>query len=493
MSLIKQFAGQAVVYGLGSILAKVVYYLLAVVVVTHVLGPEVAQFGTYGFFYAYAAVLITLFSFRFDTALFRFGNKKENFSRAFDTALTPVIFSALLLVVLGTCFAQPIANWLRYPDSPHYVRWFAFILGFDVLNLVPFAKLRLTNQAKAFALYKIFNAFFAAFLIVFFLIILPKFQDGFLSFIPVRSAIIDWVFIANLIASSVLFLTMLPVWKGYSFRVDRALLRKMVYYILPLVLVGMANGVIQLFGVPLQERFLGGEHLENLREAGVYEFARKIAGLFVMFTTAFNYAAEPFFFNNSSEEDRTKVYGKICRLFVLVGGLIVIVMYMGIDLYKIMGPSSFWDDLQLLPILLMAYLFLGIYYNVSIWYKLSDNTWYGALLSLIGMLITLVISILFLEQIGPAASAWATLASYFIMVVVGYLLGQAKYPIPYPVRKIGVDLCIITTVLFLTYLMRQQLGPAVQYLLSTVLVVAYTWYAWQSEKEEWRVIMGRKG
>ncbi len=226
MSLIKQFAGQAVVYGLGSILAKVVYYLLAVVVVTHVLGEEVAQFGTYGFFYAYAAVLITLFSFRFDTALFRFGNKKENFSNAFNTALTPVTFSALLLVILGTCFAQGIANWLNYPDSPHYVRWFAFILGFDVLNLVPFAKLRLTNKAKVFALYKIFNAFFAAFLIVFFLIILPKFQNGFLSFIPVREDVIDWVFIANLIASSLLFIAMLPVWKGYAFQVDKPLLKK---------------------------------------------------------------------------------------------------------------------------------------------------------------------------------------------------------------------------------------------------------------------------
>jgi len=128
MSLIKQFAGQAAVYGLGSILAKVVYNLLAIVLVAHVLGKEEAQFGTYGFFYGYAAVLITLFSFRFDTALFRFGNKDQDFNKAFDTALTLVIISAILLVFLGVSFCQPIANWLNYPDAPHYVKWFAIIL-----------------------------------------------------------------------------------------------------------------------------------------------------------------------------------------------------------------------------------------------------------------------------------------------------------------------------------------------------------------------------
>jgi len=277
---------------------------------------------------------------------------------------------------------------------------------------------------------------------------------------------------------------MLPVWRGYNFRIDGPLLKKMLYYVLPLVLVGMANGIIQLFGVPLQERLLDGSHDSNLAEAGVYDFTRKIAGFFALFITAFNYAAEPFFFNNSSEKDRTKVYGKICRLFILVGGLVVVIMCLGTDLFKIMGPSNYWDRMYLLPVLLMAYLFLGIYYNVSIWYKLSDLTWYGALLSMIGVIITLVISVIYLPQIGPDASAWA-------MVIAGYLIGQVKYPIPYPVKKILLDLCVITTILASSHFLRQQLSGLGLYLISIVMILVYSYYAWIAEKEEWRTILGK--
>ena len=491
MNLLKQFAGQALTYGLATILSRIVYYLMVVVLLSHILGDRVAEFGTYSYFYAYAAVLIALFSFRLDTALFRFGNKNEDINKAFSSSFIPVIFSAISIIVIASIWAEPIAKLIRFPDSARYVKWFAYILAFDIVNLIPFAKLRLQNKANTFVIYKVFNVLLSIALILFFLVILPKHENGVLSFFPKQAATIDWVFIANLIASAVLFLLLLPSIKEIKFTVDWSLTKRMLFYAFPLVIVGVANGLIQFFNAPLQEMFLDGTHHDNLEQAGIYDLTRRIAGLFVMFTTAFNYAAEPFFFNNSSSKDRKELYGKICRFFTLIGGAVVVGMYLGIDLLKYMAPSNYWESLYLLPVLLLAYLLLGIYYNVSIWYKLSDQTKYGAYISILGAVVTLTISIIFLPLIGYAASAYATLASYFLMVVVGYYLGQRKYPIDYPVKKIVINLCVISSILVTGYYIRIFAPIFLKYLLFGLLLVCYLIYVWKSEKDEWNLIFGR--
>jgi len=492
MSLIKQFAGQAVIYGIGTILSRVVYFLLVSVFLTRLL-EEPVQFGVYAKFYAYAAVLVTLFSFRFDTALFRYGNKNEDLDRAFNTALTPVLIGAIILFILGYFFCEPIAALIQSSGKPEYVRWFAYIMAFDVINLLPFAKLRLQSKAKSFALYKLANVFLSVILILFFLLVLPKHQAGLFSFLPQRSALIDWVFIANLIASGILFISLFPVYKSFRFHIDLPLLKKMVVYILPLVLVGMANGLIQFFAVPLQEFFLDGKTAENnLGEGGIYDATRRIAGLLIMFTTAFNYAAEPFFFNNSSASDRKAVYGKICRLFTLVGGLMVVGMVLSQDLLKYLLGANYRGDMQLLPVLLMAYLLLGIYYNVSIWYKLSDKTWYGAFISLVGVILTFAISICFLPQIGTAASAWSTLVSYLVMVILGYIIGQKIYPIDYPVKKILMDLLIITLVLGTAALIRNEASIVIKYISYLILGICFLGYVWKVEEKEWKKLLGQK-
>jgi len=493
MSLIKKFAGQAAIYGLGSILSRIVYYLVVVVLLTYILGERTAEFGTYAFFYAYATVLITLFSFRMDTALFRYGNKGKDLDTAFNTTLTLVLGSAALLALLGIFLARPIANLIGFPDQPRYVTWFAFILSFDCINLIPFAKLRLTDKAKQFALYKIFNVVISIGFILFFLVVLPRYEDSFLGFLPKMESTIDWVFISNLIASALLTLALLPSMRGFKVQINKPLISKMLVYVFPLVIVGMANGFIQFFAVPLQKAFLGNDVMENLGDAGVYDFTRRIAGLFVMFTTAFNYAAEPFFFNNSSEADRKNLYGKICRLFVLVGGIAIVGLYLGVDLVKYLADSNYWDSLYLLPILLLAYMFLGIYYNISIWYKLSDNTKYGAYISIIGVVITLGFSIFYLPRIGYAASAWATLITYAVMVVIGYWLGQKKYPIHYPVIKIARDLLVIIAILGVGYCVRESQAVRVKYIVNAFLFLAYLSYVWYSEKDQWKTVLGRSG
>lgn len=484
MNKLQQFANQAIIYGVGSILSRIVYYLLVTVFLTYLLGDQTGEFGTYGTFYAYISVLVVILSFRFDTAFFKFGSQDVDFDTAFSTAFVPVVLIALGAVVVGCGFSESIAAILGFEGQSHYIVWVSLILGFDIMNLLPFAKLRLLNRAKAFALYKIFNVALSAILILFFLVLVPRYRDGWLSFIPQLPDMISWVFVANVIASGVLFLSLLPVLKGQTWSVDKLLLRKMVYYSYPLVIIGVANGIVQFFGVPLQQWFLSGDHAENLGQAGIYDATRRIAGLFVMFTTAFNYAAEPFFFNNASAEDRRELYGKICRLFTLVGGLVIVGMVIGIDLLQYLAESTYRESIYLMPVLLVAYLFQGLHINISIWYKLSDNTIYGAYIAIIGALVTLMISITCLSSMGYAASAWATLVSYMLMVVIGYVWGQKHFPIHYPVKHILADLLLIISILAIVHCCQEYMAT-VRYIVGTALFCLYLLYAYHVERDEW--------
>jgi len=493
VSSIKKFAGQTVIYGFGHILSRIVYYLLVVVLLTHLLGEDTFEFGAYAYYYSYASLLVILLSFRMDTALFRYGSEEGNLENAYNTTFVPVIFFAVFLLVIGFLFDDFVASLTPFPNKTEYIRWFSVILAFDILTLVPFAKLRLENKAKIFALCKIFNVFISSVLIIFFLIILPKLNGTFFSFIPKFDYQIDYVFVANLIASLLLFFLVIFYAGKIRFSVDRVLLKKIIYYVFPLVIVGVCYTFIQNFSAPLQEWLLGGTSIENLGQGGIYDSSRRIAVLFAMFTTAFNYAAEPFFFSNSSKEDREQMYGKICRLFTLVGGLVVLGIFLGIDIIQFIVEKSYRESLFVIPILLMAYLVLGIYYNVSIWFKLSDNTWYGAFFSIVGVIITLVISLVYLPKVGYVASAWATLLSYTAMLILTYLFGQRKYPISYPLKKILLNIAIIVAIILAANFCETKLNGPALYVIKGHLLLMYVIYLYLSEKKEWlKIFTGSK-
>ena len=489
MSSIKKFAGQTVIYGFGHILSRIVYYLLVVVLLTHLLGEDTFEFGAYSYYYSFASLLVILLSFRMDTALFRYGSEKGNLQNAYNTTFIPLIFFALLLLGVGFFLDDYIASLTPFPNKPEYIKWFSIILAFDILTLVPFAKLRLENKAKIFALCKIFNVFLSSVLIVFFLIVLPKMNSSLFSFIPEFEYQIDYVFIANLISSAILFFIVIFFAGRIEFTIDKQLLKKILFYVFPLVIVGVCYTFIQNFSTPLQEWLLGGTPKENLGQSGIYESSRRIAVLFAMFTTAFNYAAEPFFFSNSSKADRELLYGKICRLFTLIGGMVVLGIFLGIDIIQFIVEKSYRESLFVIPILLIAYLLLGIYYNVSIWFKLSDNTWYGAFFSITGVIITLIISMIYLPKVGYVASAWATLLSYAAMLIMTYFFGQKKYPISYPIQKILTNLAIIVGIIMLGTFASSKLSGPILYAVKALLFSGYCLYVYVSEKEEWQNLL----
>jgi len=256
-------------------------------------------------------------------------------------------------------------------------------------------------------------------------------------------------------------------------------------------MVGMANNFIQYFGVQMIQFLSDGSANENVSSSGVYDASRRVAGFFALFIGAFNYAAEPFFFNNSSEQDKEKMYGKICNIFVLIGGVVCLGLVLFMDILKVALPPSYRESLVIVPILLIAYMLLGVYHNVSIWYKLSDNTIYGAVISVIGAIATFIIAFIFIGDLGYSACAWGTLTAYAIMVTLAYVIGQKKHPISYPVGKILFSIFLISILLYFGFYNYQNLTGLKLYSINTGIFIAYLAYVYQMERDEWRAILKR--
>ena len=444
MSLIKQLASQTVIYGLGQILPRVVQFILFSTYLTYIV-KDTGDYALYLDLYAYATILIVFFSYRMDTALFRFGRKAEDLEEVYQSAFWPMVLSSITLVVVGWFFSEEIAIWLTYPGKGHYVTWFSWIIALDIMILLPMAKLRLMDQPRKFVTYKIGNVILTILLVFFFLEAVPRWfpslRDGILSF---SNGPVDFVFFSNLIASAVLFTALASRYLPKTFSINWAIWKKMAVYSWPLVVVGIAGGI----------NLLGDAIDLNKDQAGIYGAVQKIPALLALFTTAFNYAAEPFFFKNAEEKDAKSLYGDIALFFIVAAGAIALSIFLGISFFGHMIGPNYRDGLYLVPILLMAYLFLGIYYNVSIWYKLSDKTKYGAYIALVGAVITVGGSIILLPIIGIDASAWVALACYFTMVVIAYLIGKKKYPIDYPVGSMCRQVLLIIAIMVVGYLLR---------------------------------------
>lgn len=483
MSLLKQLAGETVIYGIGQILPRIVHYLVFSIYLTYRLNDDPGEYAIYVDLYAYASILIVLFSYRMDTAFFRFATKAKDLNNAFKTAFLPLVGSSVLLILIGTLLASPLASFLKYPGRSIYVIWFAWIIAFDVLSLLPLAKLRLQSKAKIFVGFKVLNVFMTIALVLFFLEFCPRFWPGVLSFFqPYVHGIIDYVFISNLTASVVMFLGLLLYVKLPKGNIDWSLWKDMLQYSWPLVIVGIAGSINQFFGVPLQKFFLGADFELNREEAGIYGAIQKIPALLAMVTTAYNYAAEPFFFRNASRKDSKDLYGRVAQCFIIVIGFVALGIYLYIDLFQYFVGSTYRKGLYLIPVLLLSYVFLGIYYNISVWYKLSGKTIYGAIIASIGALLTLVVSITFLPIIGISASAYAALGCYSLMVILAYFLGQKHYPINYPVVPMLRQIGMIILIMFVFYLVKTE-EIVYNLVIASCLIIAYAVMTYFLEKE----------
>lgn len=476
MSLLRQFAGQTIIYGIGHILSRVLYFLVLNSYLTYRF-EESYEYGLYGLMYGYATLLIVLLSYRIDTAFFRFGSKDGSIKEVFSSAFFPLLITTSILVLLIINFSDGISSLLNLSAYPHYFRWFAIIIGFDVLSLLPFGKLRLENKAKIFTFLRIGNILLTIALLIYFLeVYLPANPDGgwLKNIFPGLSLDVDYVFISNIIASLFLFITLLFTVGKISIKIDWQLWKKMVLYSAPLIIVGIANSVNQYFSPQLQQAFLSGDTVQNISQAGIYTASLRLASLLVMFNTAFNYAAEPFFFKNAANKNDKRIYAKVLNLYTLSAVLMLVGLVYYLDILKFLIGTNFRDGLFVIPILLFAFLMLGVYYNISIWYKLSDKNIYGGLISSIGVAITLVVSIILLPQIGYAASAWSSLACYTGMVLLALYFGKRHYPIEYDVLKIVRLIGLAIVMIILAILIdKLNLSLPISLLIKTILFLAF--------------------
>ena len=440
MNPLKQLAGQTAIYGLSSIVGRLLNYLL-VPLYTRYFIP--AEYGVVTELYAYVAFLVIILTYGLETAFFRFSQKKYDKNLVYSTSLISLIFSSVSFVVLMFFFQQPIANWLEYPQNPEYVMWFALIIGFDAISSISFAKLREKRKAARFALVRLVNIFINIGLNLFFIIYCPYVLENSLPTTDFVNSIYDsnirigYIFIANLFASVITILMLLPEMIKSSWQFNSSLWKKMMWYSLPLLVAGLAGITNETIDRALLKHLLP-DGVDKMAEIGIYGAFYKVSIIMILFIQTFRFAAEPFFFSQEKKHNSRKIYADVLKYFSIFSAFIFLVVMLYLDFVKHFVGSSFQSErgIEIVPILLMANLFLGIYYNLSVWYKLTEKTSYGALLAVFGALITLILNIILIPRIGFIGSAWATLACYLSMMLASLIIGRIHYPIPYDLKRI---------------------------------------------------------
>jgi len=438
MSIFKKLASQTAIYGLSSIFGRFLNYLL-VPLYTYYFSP--AEYGVVSEFYAYAGFFSVLLIFGFETGYFRFRDKAHpQGDVAYSTALLFVVLMnvGFFLVLMG--INRPLSVVLKYPQHPEYLLWFSVILMLDAMTAIPFARLRAEERALRFASIKIIEIVLTIALSLFFIVYCPKVYalqpNSWLHWIYHPAIGVGYIFIANLCASICKFVLLAPQLKGLAWGFDKALFGRMWRYSLPMVIIGFAGIINEMLDRALLKYLLPYDLQTNMHMLGVYSACYKLSILMSLFIQAFRYAAEPFFFAYADKQDARPVYAKVLNVFVIFCVFIFLLVTLYLSFFQYFVGADYRAGLKAVPILLMANLFLGIYVNLSIWYKLTDRTLLGACVSLAGAALTIVLNILWIPTWGYMGSAWATLACYAGMAVVSYLLGRIYYPVAYPVGRI---------------------------------------------------------
>ncbi len=441
MNKLSRLAGETALYGLGSILPRMLNFLLVPLHTKDMFGQ--AEYGQITKLYAFVGVINIVYMFGMETAFFRFATKPgDSQQRIFNLSQTSVVFISVLLSVIFISFATPIAQALHIGEHPEFIIWLTLTMFVDALVAIPFARLRLEKKALVFATAKIFNVGVLIGLNYYFLK---------LNYDP--SIGIGYVFLANLIANAFFILFFLKTIIAWRPAWDKAISPQMLQYAYPVMITGVAGMINEMFSRSmldwwLPENFYAGITREEA--GGIFGACYKFAVFMNLGIQAFRYAAEPFFFSNASDKNSPALFAKVNHYFVIVCCVVLLGISINMDIFKFMVGDNFWAGINIVPVLLLAYLFLGVYYNISVWFKLTDKTYYGTLITLLGAFITVAGNYFLIPVAGYMGSSIAALLCYFTMAVACYVIGQRYYPIPYSIAKdlsyIIITYCIILAV-----------------------------------------------
>ena len=479
MSLSKSLFKQTAIYGLATVLPRMLSFLL-VRLYTDIM-PK-AEYGSVTIVLSWMVFFNVILSYGMETSFFRFYNKEDNKKSVVETTTISIFWSSIMFLVFALLFRNVLADLAQ--TSVIYISLAIWILVLDSLTIVPFSKLRVEQRPIKYAIIKIGNVVINLGLNFFFLLMLPKlaatYTDGIFNKIYLADFQVGYIFIANLLASLLTLLAFMPDYFKLRWQFDKQLWIKMLQYGWPILFAGVAFGINEHFDKILLGRLLP----ENIAksEVGTYAACYKLGLFMVLFRTAFTLGIEPFFFSHAKNENAPQTYAAITKYFVIFGSIILLVVIVFADLLKlILIPNpEYWAAMKVVPLIILANFCLGIYTSLSVWYKLIDKTKIGAYISIIGAIITLVFNYLLIPKYSYMGSAIATLAAYSAMMGISYFLGQKKYPIPYDIPKISgyLSLSIILAGLsFYVPMFRQNLIFGV----SAILVFGY--FIFYNEKQ----------
>ena len=421
MSEMKSLAKDTAIYGLSSIIGKFLNYLL-VPLYTYVLA-RTDDYGIVTNLYAWTALLLVILTYGMETGFFRFANREDYDAKSvYKTAFITLLSTSTLFALVVVLFQQPIAGFLGYADHSEFIAMMAVTVALDAFASIPFAYLRYQKRPLVFAALKLLFVVLNIGFNILFLVILGK-NDVF------------YVFLSNILATTIQTLCLLPFTMPKGGHYDGATLRQMLRYSLPLLVLGVAGIMNQTLDRILFPYLYTGADAQA--QLGIYGACFKVAMVMMMFTQAFRYAYEPFVFAKHKDRQSVEAYADAMKYYIIFSYLILLGVIFYLDIFRYIVASAYWEGLKIVPVVLWTYVFQGIYFNLSFWYKLTDETKWGAYFSLIGLGITLVLQVVGVPLIGYWASCGSSLVCYFVIMLLSYFIGQKKAPIPYDLKVIG--------------------------------------------------------
>ncbi len=471
----KTLAKETAIYGVSSIFGKLLSWFLSLYWAFEL--QTIAEMGVITYSYAWIALFQVILTYGMETGFFRFANKEKEPLTVYSTAIISVVSTTLLFALLAISFLEPISSSFGPSMKPRYALMLIVILMVDVVGAIPFAYLRFSKRPLKFAFLKLLNVLLIIVFNLFFFKIAPwlaNYYPDLFSWYDISNGI-DYILLSNLVASAIQFLLLTPHMR-IKYKFDGALLKRMLKYSYPLLILGIAGVLNQSADKMLFTR-LYPNPADAETQLGIYGQSFKIAIIMVMFTQAFRYAFEPFIFARDREESsdsNLKSYADASKYFLILGLLIFLVTLGYFDIIKYLIPQNYHEGLKVVPIVMLGELFFGLYFNFSLWYKLTDKTKWGAYMSLFGLVITLTILIVFIPHYGYMACAWASFFANLSMMILSYFLGQKHYPIPYNLKTAG-RFVLLTVVLGAFMYLNFMYSPNVfvRIGLNTIIVIIY--------------------
>lgn len=435
----KKLLNETLIYGIGAILPRVITFLLNPLYI-HYIDKE--AFSVFSSLYSWIALVNVILTFGFETSFFRFSTEKENEKKAFDTSFWFIFALASVFLISILAFSAPLSVILDYAKNPEFLKWFAIIAFLDAICIIPFAWLRFHNMPIKYSVIRIVSILVQTVSVIALFMFIPKSTSENLGL----NGQVSYPFISNLLGSLATFLLLLPIILKVKFSFSRELFYRMIKYSWPIMIAGLAFQINENYDKITQYYNI------SKADAGAYGGCYKLAVLMTLFVTAYRMGIEPYFFKQMNNDNAKNNYAKVTEYFSLFASMVAMGIIANISWLKVIfiTDHSFWTAINIVPIIVIANLCFGIYYNLSTWYKVTDRTHFGTLISWFGAGVTIILHFLFLKEYGFMVSAWVTFIAYFLMMVFSYFLGQKYYPIPYRVNKIAFFLFLLMLFSFIS-------------------------------------------